>query len=422
MPESLPQTLPETSPRLALPYLMPAQAQKHVTHNEALRMLDALVQLRLEAFDATTPPATPAEGATYGLADSPADAWAGQGGRLAIWQEAAWQFLTPQPGWRAWVPADQALRIWDGTAWGLPPLTGDRLERLGIATDADASNRLSLRSPASLLSHDGGGHQLKINKATDSDTASLLFQSNWAGHAEMGLAGNTDFTVKLSPDGSSWDAAMVLKSANGRAGFGTYDPGARLEVQGDDSTLLALTATGSAQDYLTAGDGSGAMFRLSQNGNGYCDGAWSGGGADYAEFFEWLDGNPEGEDRRGISVVLEGDRIRAARPGETPMGVISTTPSILGNDDGGRWQGRSLRDGFGAILRDTGGAPCLNPAYDPTCPYRSRAERVEWDMVGLLGRLRLRAGQPTDPRWIRLRAVPAGKTTPPEGLEDWLIR
>ncbi|XHE57045.1 hypothetical protein L0Z66_19955 (plasmid) [Phaeobacter sp. BS34] len=123
---------------------------------------------------------------------------------------------------------------------------------MGIATDADASNRLSLRSPASLLSHDGGGHQLKINKASGSDTASLLFQSNWAGHAEMGLAGNTDFTVKLSPDGSSWDAAMVLKSANGRAGFGTYDPGARLEVSGDDSTLLALTATGSSQDYLTA--------------------------------------------------------------------------------------------------------------------------------------------------------------------------
>lgn len=47
--------LSETTPRLALPYLMPAQAQKHVTHNEALRMLDALVQLRLEGFDATTP-------------------------------------------------------------------------------------------------------------------------------------------------------------------------------------------------------------------------------------------------------------------------------------------------------------------------------------------------------------------------------
>uniref|UniRef100_UPI003703E221 peptidase G2 autoproteolytic cleavage domain-containing protein n=1 Tax=Phaeobacter sp. BS34 TaxID=2907240 RepID=UPI003703E221 len=68
------------------------------------------------------------------------------------------------------------------------------------------------------------------------------------------------------------------------------------------------------------------------------------------------------------------------------------------------------------------GAPCLNPAYDPTRPYRSRAERAEWDMVGLLGRLRLRTGQPTDPRWIRLRALRPGKNTPPEGLEDWLIR
>ncbi|XHE57044.1 hypothetical protein L0Z66_19950 (plasmid) [Phaeobacter sp. BS34] len=46
------------------------------------------------------------------------------------------------------------------------------------------------------------------------------------------------------------------------------------------------------------------MFRLSQTGNGYCDGAWTGGGADYAEFFEWEDGNPDGEDRRGVSVVM----------------------------------------------------------------------------------------------------------------------
>ncbi|MFS4583679.1 DUF2793 domain-containing protein [Phaeobacter sp. C3_T13_0] len=418
----MPEYLPDTTPLLALPYLMPAQAQKHVTHNEALRMLDALVQLRLTGFDATTPPTEPAEGAAYGLADTPADAWAGQGGRLAIWQDAAWQFLTPQPGWQAWALEDQALRIWDGTAWVLPTLTGDRLERLGIATNADAVNRLSLRSPATLLSHDGGGHQLKINKSADGDTASLLFQSNWSGHAEMGLAGNTDFTVKLSPDGSSWDAAMVLKSATQRAGFGTYNPGAHLEVSGDDTTLLALTATGSTQDYLVASDGSGAVFRLGQDGNGYCDGAWTGGGADYAEFFEWLDGNPDGEDRRGLSVVLEGDKIRAAHPDEIPMGVISSTPSILGNDDGGRWQGRSLRDGFGAMLRGACGTPSLNPAYDPTRPYRSRAERVEWDMVGLLGKLRLRCGQPTDPRWIRLRTVPSAPDTPPEGLEDWLIR
>ena len=115
----------EISPLLALPYLMPAQAQKHVTHNAALQILDALVQLRLVALDATTPPETPAPGAAYALGATPADAWAGQGGQLAIWQDPQWLFLTPRAGWRAWVAGaqgqDGALHVWDGTAWILPP-------------------------------------------------------------------------------------------------------------------------------------------------------------------------------------------------------------------------------------------------------------------------------------------------------------
>ena len=51
--------MPDTSPNLALPYLLPAQAQKHVTHNEALQRLDAVTQLVVEAFGATTPPGSP---------------------------------------------------------------------------------------------------------------------------------------------------------------------------------------------------------------------------------------------------------------------------------------------------------------------------------------------------------------------------
>ena len=54
--------MPDTSPNLALPYLLPAQAQKHVTHNEALQRLDAVTQLVVEAFGATTPPGSPGVG------------------------------------------------------------------------------------------------------------------------------------------------------------------------------------------------------------------------------------------------------------------------------------------------------------------------------------------------------------------------
>ena len=66
--------MPDTSPNLVLPYLMPSQAQKHVTHNEALQLLDAVVQLTVEAFGATTPPASPAAGQVWALGPAPGGA------------------------------------------------------------------------------------------------------------------------------------------------------------------------------------------------------------------------------------------------------------------------------------------------------------------------------------------------------------
>lgn len=391
----------QTSPILALPYLMPSQAQKHVTHNEALQLLDALVQLSVEGFDAATPPASPAPGETHALGAAPQAAWAGHAAEIAVWQGEGWLFLAPLPGWRAWSLADAELRVWDGSAWILPPAATQNLARLGVGTAADAANPLSVSGPATLLTHAGSGHQLKVNKAAGSDTASVLFQSGWSGRAEMGLAGNDDFSVKLSADGSSWSTALALK-ANGRAGLGTASPAAHLEI------------LGGSDDYLLAGDGS-ADFRLGADGNGSCSGAWSGGGADYAEWFEWADGNPEGEDRRGLSVVLEGSRIRPAQPGELPVAVISASPAVVGDGDMGAWKHRWLRDGYGAQLRDAQGKPQENPAYDPSRPYVPRAERPEWALAGLLGKLRLRRGQPAAPGWIRMRAVS------PQ-LEEWLVR
>lgn len=200
----------QISPRLALPYLQPSQAQKHVTLNEALQQLDAIVQLSISGFDATTPPAAPEAGEVHALGTGASGLWAGQDGRLALWQGSGWQFLSPQEGWLAWDLTSGGLRLWQGSGWqGLH----DGLAGLGIGTAADATNRLSIASDASLFSHDGAGHQMKLNKATDSDTASVLFQSGWTGHAEMGLAGDTDFSLKLSADGSTW--VTVLRADPG---------------------------------------------------------------------------------------------------------------------------------------------------------------------------------------------------------------
>ncbi|WP_277620926.1 peptidase G2 autoproteolytic cleavage domain-containing protein, partial [Pseudophaeobacter leonis] len=157
--------------------------------------------------------------------------------------------------------------------------------------------------------------------------------------------------------------SLVLK-ANGSAGLGTASPTAHLEI------------AGSGQDYLLAGAGAGAgggaMFRLASDGNGSCDGAWSGGGADYAEWFEWQDGNPLHEDRRGLSVVLEGARIRPARADEDPIGVISAAPAVIGDGDMGYWKGRWQRDALARCCATPKQSHCRIPPMTQTAPI-SRA-------------------------------------------------
>jgi hypothetical protein len=88
--------------------------------------------------------------------------------------------------------------------------------QLGVSATPDATNRLSVSAPATLLNNAGAGHQLKINKASTADTASLLFQTAWSGRAEMGLAGSDDFTVKVSPDGSAFYTGFAVAAADGR--------------------------------------------------------------------------------------------------------------------------------------------------------------------------------------------------------------
>lgn len=204
--------------RLRLPYILPSQAQKHVTHNEALQRLDAIVQLTIKAAVAT-PPENAAEGDCFLLSADATGDWAGKGGKLAFRQDGAWLSITPQPGWTAWFAAEGKYRLLrDGAAWRDMPLpAAGRLERLGIGTDADATNRLALASPASLFTHapEDGSHRLTVNKAGKADTASLLFQSGWSGRAEMGLAGNDGFSIKTSEDGVAWHTALLC-SGDGR--------------------------------------------------------------------------------------------------------------------------------------------------------------------------------------------------------------
>lgn len=213
----------DTSPILALPFIQPAQAQKHVTHNEALRLLDAIVQLAVLSRSLREPPPLPQEGARYIVAPGGLLEWAGHDDEIALRENGTWAFLVPRPGWRAQDMETGEMLVFDGTAWAGPGERPLRVAELGVNAAPDAFNRLNVSGDATLLSHAGGGHQVKVNKAAPGDTASLLFQTGFSGRAEMGLAGEENFSVKVSPDGVAWVTALRLSAADGRATFGQVE-------------------------------------------------------------------------------------------------------------------------------------------------------------------------------------------------------
>jgi hypothetical protein len=251
---------------LKLPYIVAAQAQKHVTHNEALRALDAIVQLMVLDKDLAAPPGSPAEGDRYIVAASPTGAWAGQAGKLAAFQDDAWAFYAPHEGWIAWIGDEAAPRAFDGSAW--VAITGttttvNPVAMVGVNATADATNRLSVSSPASLFNHEGAGHQVKINKAAPADTASLLFQTGFSGRAEYGLAGDDDFHVKVSPDGSTWHEAIVVDKDTGEVSFPNTSLGGGGGGSGD---LVAANNLSDVDDAKTSCDNLGVGLRKLASG------------------------------------------------------------------------------------------------------------------------------------------------------------
>lgn len=206
----------DTTPNLAIPYIMAAQAQKHVTHNEAVRALDALVQMAVLDRDLAAPPTSPVHGERYIVAASPSGAWTGQASKVAAWQDGAWAFYAPRDGWLAWVADENALLVFDGAAWIAAAVASvNPVAAVGINATADTTNRLVVSAPATLFNHAGAGHQQKINKAAAAQTGSILFQTAFSGRAEIGLTGDDDLHVKVSADGSTWREGLIVSAQAG---------------------------------------------------------------------------------------------------------------------------------------------------------------------------------------------------------------
>lgn len=212
----------QSTPRLTLPYIQPAQAQKHVTHNEAIRALDLLVQMSFLDDALTSPPAAPAIGDCYIIAAGATGAWAGHDGEVAAYLDGQWQFTPPRTGWRGVVLSTGAFVIYNGSAWA--PLSLSTLQNadlLGLGMTADAVNPFAAKLNAALwtalYTADGGtGDMMQtLNKQNSSSDAGWVLQEDFQTRALMGLFGDNTLRLSVSADGTNFNDGLRIDSATG---------------------------------------------------------------------------------------------------------------------------------------------------------------------------------------------------------------
>ncbi len=277
-----------TTPNLALPLLAAAQAQKHVTVNEALARLDGLVQLSVISSALTSPPATPAEGDRYIVATGATGAWAGWGDSVALFSGGAWLRLIPQNGWLAWDQAAGGIVTYDSaTGWsalqtggsggsGGPVTYNPFAKRVEIPRAADFPAARSTTGAAGSI-NDDPVNGLTIASTSGTEAARFIATKPLPANWEV-----IEFACSSDQSTITWGSnGFVLMGAAGTfvtIGVGSYsDMTPRVRI-------LKWNASGTFNNAIQNGlilEGWSAYFRLIHRGSkivvyhSYDGAAWS---------------------------------------------------------------------------------------------------------------------------------------------------
>ena len=280
----------DISPHLLLPFILAAQAQKHVTHNDAIRLLDAIVQLSVLDRDLTVPPASPIDGDRYIVASGATGLWLGWDLNVTTWVDGVWMRLVPRPGWLAWIADEATCAAWTGTIWklvGVPQDVSDAI--FSLVNDADPTKRalFSLSGITTATTRTftlpNTSSELAILAGTQTFTGNKTFSGTLTASAATATIGTSAATSTYGM-GTGATATGVIKTLNlgtgGASGsttvvnIGSASAGAGGTTVVNTPTVTfanAVTAVGMPQANLTAqllglgGATADATNRLSLN-------------------------------------------------------------------------------------------------------------------------------------------------------------
>ena len=253
-------------------------------------------------------------------------------------------------------------------------------EGSGTIASGYASHSEGDSTTASGWASHAGGYNSQAN-----GTKSFVHGNNCIVHT----SGENAHTIGIDNYVSNSGCIALGKGLTTHRDYCTYLGQHNKQLPGDWNNVIAVV-----------GDGTDSSNKRNivviQSGNEpsvYCRGAFKNDATwinDFGEYFEWIDGNPNNEDRVGYLVQLNENKIELAQSIDECVGAISATAGFIGGACSLDWHGIYLRDVFGRYITDENGNSVINPEYDETKNYIPREKRPEWDIVGLLGQVVVR--------------------------------